>query len=154
MHQIRSRVRLRVPEMRQETGFFENAYNWITDIDGVSAVSVNDVTGSIMVQHPEQPFEELAPELEALELFELVTAPPPVTPARDILNSGVNELDRMINKGSSGGLDLATLTFTAVFGTAMHQIAKGNYTGPGIPLILSGISLLRKATGQEQEPDQ
>ena len=154
VHQTRSRVRLRIPEMRQQVEFFGQAYHQIAAIDGVSDVSVNQLTGSIMLLHPEQAFMELKPELQALELFELVMSPPPVTPAREVLYSGVTELDRMINKGSLGGMDLGMLSFSAVLGTAIHQIAKGNYTGPGIPLLISSIGLLRKAAEQDKEPDK
>jgi len=41
----------------------------------------------------------------------------------------------------------------ALLGTALHQFLRGNYTGPAVPLLLSGINLLRQPSDPRQDPD-
>jgi len=152
VHQLHHRVRFRLPEMRHEAEFFEQVKNQISKLNQVAAVEVSEVTGSIMISHPETNFENLEPQLAKLDLFEINLTPPPVTPAKDILSSSVSQLDQMISEGSSGGVDLNTLAFTAVLGIALFQMTRGNFIGPAIPMLLSGMDLLRKVSdnGQDQ----
>lgn len=151
VHQLRHRLRLRIPKMRSESEFFEQVGQQIAGLEDVAAVEVNDVTGSIMISHPDRTYEHLHPRLQAIDLFELVATPQPVTPAREILISGISRIDRLIYQGSSGGIDLGTLAFTALLGSSLHQFIRGNYTGPAIPLLLSGINLLRQPPDRRQE---
>lgn len=153
VHQLRHRLRLRVPEMRSESEFFVQARQQIAGLEDVDAVEVSDLTGSITIFHSDQNYEKLQPRLRAINLFELTSAPQPVTPARELLTSGVSRIDRLISQSSSGGVDLSTLAFTALLGTALHQFVRGNYTGPAVPLLLSGINLLRQPSDPRQDPD-
>jgi len=139
--------------MRSEAGFFEQARQQIAMLEDVATVEVSHVTGSIMISHPDETYENLHPRLQAIDLFELSSAPQPVTPAKEILTSGISRIDRLISQGSAGGVDLHTLAFTAVLGSALHQFVRGNYTGPAVPLLLSGINLLRQVSDPGQDPD-
>ena len=153
VHQLRHRLRLRVPEMRSESEFFEQAREQIAGFEGVAAVEASDVTGSIVISHPDQTYENLHARLQAMDLFEFVSTPQPVTPAREILASGISRIDRFVSEGSLGRVDLGTLAFTALLGSALHQFIRGNYTGPAFPMILSGINLLRQSPQPPQDPD-
>jgi len=146
VHQLRHRVRMRLPEMRLENDFFDHCEQLISELEGVSQVEVSSITGSIMISHPETSFHRIESQLMPLELFELIPEPPPVTPAREMITSGVSHIDQFINERSSGGIDLGTIAFTAVLGTALHQMIRGNLTGPAIPMLISGLDLLRKVT--------
>lgn len=153
VHRLRHRLRLRVPEMRSESEFFEQAREHIAGFEGVATVEVSDVTGSIVISHPDRNYEDLHTRLQAMDLFELMPTPQPVTPVREILASGVSRIDRFVSEGSSGRVDLGTLAFTALLGGALHQFIRGNYMGPAFPMILSGITLLRQPPGPKQDPD-
>lgn len=138
--------------MRSESEFFEQARQQIAGFEDVAAVEVNDMTGSIMISHPDQAYENLYPHLQAMDLFELISTPQPVTPAKELLTSGISRIDRLISQGSYAGVDLRILAFTAVLGSAVHQLVRGNYTGPAIPMLLSGINLLRQDSEPRQDP--
>jgi len=154
VHQLRYRVRIRVPEMRLENDFFDQCEQLISELEEVSQVEVSNITGSIMISHPEVSFHTLESRLMPLEIFELIPEPPPVTPAREIISSGVSHIDQFISERSSGGVDLGTIAFTAILGTALHQMLRGNFSGPAIPMLLSGLDLLRKVTTPDKtDPD-
>ena len=134
MHQIDGRLRLRIPDRREDEEFFEEVaaslQGWL---DGVE-VRVKPDTGSVLLLHPMIPFDELEPRLRDNGLFEFVAAPPPPGPALAPLLSGVARLDRAVSEATAGSADLRTVLFIAAVGLAIRQLIRGELFGPALPL--------------------
>ncbi len=144
IHQLRTRIRLRIPEMRQDQEFFDEVLASVASISGVSDVRTNPVTASVLVSHPELGFDKLQPAMGALELFEMVPGMPPAAPSMSHTINSISRLDQAISAGSSGSVDLRTLAFTGIVGLSIHQMLRGNFTGPAIPMLLSAVDLAQR----------
>ena len=77
VHQVRGRLRLRIREKRQDVEYFQRVCARLETLDGVTEVNFNSNTSSLLILHPELPFEELEPALVSLDLFQLMSAPEP-----------------------------------------------------------------------------
>ena len=154
VHQLAGRVRLRIKEKRQDPDYFAEACSRIDTLDGVTGVSANPNTGSLLLSHPDLPFAELAAQLKGLGLFEIVVAP--ATPHRSALQPVLSSFT-MINEelavGSSGSIDLRTLAVISLLGIALYQLYRGNVIGPAIPMLISAWDLARQLNNGPASPD-
>ena len=144
VHQLRGRLRLKIKEKRQDPEYFTTLCSRIESLDGVEEVSVNLTTGSVLLLHPQQPFAELEPQLIALEMFELVAAPPPRQSALMPVFDGIAQLDEGLADGTSGNYDLRTLAVLGLIAAAVYQLYRGNIAGPAIPMLISALDLARQ----------
>ena len=134
VHQIQGRLRLRIPDRREDEAFFEEVSASLDGWpDGVE-IRVKPDTGSVLLLHPSVPFDELEPRLRDNGLFEFVAAPPPPGPALAPLLSGVSRLDRAVSEATAGSADLRTVLFIAAVGLAIRQLLRGELFGPALPL--------------------
>jgi hypothetical protein len=157
VHQLRGRLRLKIREKRQDPEYFTNLCSRIEALGEVMEVSANPTTGSVLLLHPELPYERLEPQLAALELFEIVAAPPPRQSALIPVFDGVARLDKGLSTGTSGNFDLRTLAVIGLLGVAVHQLYRGNIVGPAIPMLMSALDLARQipvAKADDTDPEE
>lgn len=147
IHQLRGRLRLRIKDKRQEPDYFAELCRRIEALDGVTEVSANPNTGSLLLLHPEQSFTDLEPQLQALELFEIVDAPASEQSVLMPVFSGIARIDEGLAAGTSGNFDLRTLAVIGLLGVAVQQIYRGNIVGPAIPMLMSALELARQIAG-------
>jgi hypothetical protein len=141
IHRTRGRVRLRVRERRKDPAYFDMVRERLETLAGVAAIGVNPVTGCILLEHPDRPWDELMPELRRLRLFELVEEPEPVRPAIEPLLAGISRFDRTLTEESSGLLDLKTLAYVGLMVFSIRQILQGHVLGPALPMLWNAMSL-------------
>ena len=144
VHQLRGRVRLRITEKRQEPEYFADVCSRIEALDGVTEVSANPTTGSLLLLHPDLSFADLEAQLQTLGLFEIVAASAPRQSALMPVFGGIASIDEGLAAGTSGSFDLRTLAVIGLVGVAVHQLYRGNIVGPAIPMLLSALDLARQ----------
>ncbi len=142
VHQIRSRLRLRVPEKCQDAEYFTALENELSSLPFFSGVEVSPVSGSVLLLHPFHPFEAVRPGLESLGLFELVDTKPPAVSPMQAVTARMARTDSLINEISAGGLDFRTLAFLVAMVITLQQATRGNFAGPAIPMFLTALSLI------------
>ncbi len=144
IHQLRGRVRLRIKEKCQDPDYFAVLCQRIESLAGVTDVSANPTTGSLLLLHPESPFAEIETQLKALGLFEIVDAPVPQQSALMPVFSGIARIDEGLAEETSGSYDLRTLAVIGLVGFAVYQLYRGNIVGPAIPMLISALDLARQ----------
>ena len=142
VHQIRSRLRLRLPEKCQDTDYFDSLENALSSLPLFTEVEVSPVSGSVLLLHPFHTFEGVRPELERLGLFELIDQKPPAVRPMQAVTARMARTSSLISEISSGGLDLRTLTFVIAMVLTLQQAARGNFSGPAIPMFLAALGLI------------
>lgn len=160
VHQTRSRVRLRLAEKRNDPDFFEEISDRLAAIPGIAGFQTRSTTGCIILQHPEQPWDELEPELRELGLFEITDLPETRGTALDSLQSGLSRINQIVAAGSEGRLDLRTLAYLGLMTVTITQAIRGQLLGPSIPLLFNAMSLIDRLSSSDaglttdtQEPD-
>ena len=63
VHQIRSRLRLRIPEKCQDTDYFAMLEEQLSSLPLFSLVEVSPVSTSILLEHPLHSYDAVRPEL-------------------------------------------------------------------------------------------
>lgn len=144
IHQIKGRIRLRIPDMRGDSAYFEQVGNKISALECLSQYNTNTITGCIVMHHPENDWSDVSEQLDALDLFEITEALIEDTPAMMPLLHGVSRLDKAVAQGSAGRLDLRTITYIALLVLAIRQIMQGQVLGPAMPLLLHAWTLADK----------
>ena len=147
MHQLRGRLRLKILEKRQDPGYFASLQTRLENLPGVSEVKVNPFTGSVVLLHPEHPYNELRTQLDRLGLFEIIAPPQVEASALKSLYAGAARLDQALSAGSAGSIDLRTLAVSGLIGLAAYQIYRGNALGPAVPMLVSAFGLAQQITG-------
>ena len=141
IHQLANRLRIRIPEMRQDQAYFDSVGHQLQQLSVITDVTTSATTGSILIQHTSTSMDELLAIIERIGLFELTAEAAPATPALEPLMSSMSGLNRAISEGTAGSIDLRTVAITAVAGIAIHQLFRGNLAGPAIPLLISTFNL-------------
>ena len=140
-HRIRGRLRLRIPERKNDEAYLEEVRWLLVSLPGDIDACVRAETASVVLCHPSAPYESLRPRLLNNDLFELVEAPPPPRYALSPLISGVSRLDRLVAAATSGSVDLRAVLFIAAVGLAIRQLTRGELLGPGVPLLWIALEL-------------
>jgi hypothetical protein len=147
VHQIRSRLRLRLPEKCQDADYFTSLENELSSLPLFSEVEVSPVSGSVLLFHPFHAPDTVKMELENLGLFQLIDTKPPAVSPMEAVTARIARTDSLINEISAGGLDFRTLAFLIAMVLTLQQAARGNFAGPAIPMFLTALGLLTSNGG-------
>jgi hypothetical protein len=133
-HQSRRRLRIRIPAERGNQGYFATLRKVLAEHEGVEAVEVNQITGSVLLLGDGLDVEAVRTWGKERGLFKIEAPGNPGEdrsshlPARAVkpLQGLQNGLDHL----TGGNLNLSGLIFFALLGTGIHQILRGNFTAP------------------------
>jgi len=142
VHRMPGRVRLRVPEKRDDATYFGELESALRGVDGVAEVVVNPTTASVLV-HVELEAEPVLRAAEALGLFEIAEEPPRGTPIAHLYER-LREADRRLALRTEGRWDLATLGFYALLGGSAVQLVRGKFMPAGATLAIQALGLVLK----------
>ena len=142
VHRSRHRLRLRVLEKREEPEYFDRAQQAVAQLPGVATVRTNSRTGSILIECPNLPLDDLLADLDTITLFRLETEPEPAASALAPVEAAITAFNRALQKRSAGGADLRTLVFVGLVALAIRQILRGEVMGPALPLLGMALALV------------
>jgi hypothetical protein len=144
-HQTEGRTRLRAalrPVDEVELGGVAGA---LAQLPGVEAVDARPATGSLVIEHPEVAWDELAADIGRLGGV-ILAAPGEPRIRRDSLapvRSGAAQVDNLLGAVTAGGLDIRSLVFVVLVALALRQFWQGQVMVPGISLLWWAFDLVR-----------
>lgn len=155
VHQMEGRIRLRVPEMRGETTYFQKIEDKISELEDVYIVSTRPLTGSILIEHDGMTLETLGQWAEKNQLFEF-TEPTPLKHSdasiAQLTQHRLERIDNILKQGSEGRFDLLSLLMMMAIGLLINEFINGRLAAGSFALVwyaldAAGISTIRKKTG-------
>jgi len=136
VHAISGRVRLRVPDKRDDTAFFKEIAQRLLQCDNVTAVAVNAITASVLVRYTGSIIALIGQAYEAglSQLVDIEMQPPKPQALSGRLLHRVRGIDRTIRNSSGGELDGSSAIVVFLLIAAGVQLFRGQVFG-AIPLL-------------------
>jgi Heavy metal associated domain 2 len=150
-HSAPGRIRLRVPQMRNQAEYFANLRERLTSLAGLRGLTTNLRTASVLIEHVGDA-PDLAEVGRRLELFQLELAAKPPTLSQHIYGL-VSQPDSFLKRLTNGRVDVAGLTVLALTGMGISQVVKGQALPAGWTLLWNAANLVRDA-GAGHAPEQ
>lgn len=151
-HMTAGRLRLRIPERRNDDAFFVAVRQRVSEWPGIDEVRVNPLTASVLVF-----FGDAAVALayaRQSDLFEIRKAEParPAVLLADGAYHKARSLNSRIRRLTGGVVDLGSLMLLALLLAAIYEIYRGNFRTSAFSLLWHAGSLLRLWPGPEPAP--
>ncbi len=133
-HATSGRLRIKVPSKKGDGAYFHSLKERLTQCGGVEGLSVNPVTGSVLVLHAAG-VDAIREYAEAQGLFRLSgNSPLPVSGAATPLSQRValnyESFDRRLRSMTGGEIDIPGMAFVVLLGLGIYQIGRGNFAAP------------------------
>ena len=128
-HQTDVRLRIKVPERREDIRYFSNLGSEFRD-KGYKKVEANPFTGSLVIESGKIEVDEIAGFASARGLFELDRKKPEIEPLFKIFSAPVYEMNSGIRKVSGGDFDLPGVLFLVLLGFGAVELIRGNFRMP------------------------
>lgn len=139
VHKTPSRVRLKIPDRRGDSGFFAHALKWLERIPDIEA-RANASTSSILLQG-----ERVAEALGAIggegAPFEIKSSAPGAGLELDQLRKQLESVSASFSRLTGG--DARAFLVLALFAFGIAQLARGNIGPPGLTLLWYAGEALR-----------
>jgi hypothetical protein len=142
VHRIDGRLRLRIPEKRDDVAFFEELAGALSKLPDVEQVITNATTTSVLIHHRGSG-DALLRASEQGGLLELDAESPSGTPIRHLYER-IEDADQSLREKSAGRWDLPTLAFYALVGGSLVQLARGHFMPAGATLAVQALGLVMK----------
>jgi len=140
VHRTRERARLRVPGRRRDLDYFLALYEDLRARPGIDEVSINPVTGSVVLTFPADQGARLESILSGSPLLALTPGPPSDTAAAE---GHPHTFHTSLN-------DMRILIFLIMLGLSIQQLLKGQVLVPILTMVLYVVDL---AAGLRLEDD-
>ncbi|WP_133175310.1 HMA2 domain-containing protein [Sphingomonas oleivorans] len=141
-HRLPGRIRLRVPERRGDTGFFEAIRERLAGAANIAAVTIAPATGSILILGTGA--DRLTEIVGETGLLALVEPPAETTPRTgdgsrgtviERVRQNMDAMDQWL-AGTTGSRDsFRSLVYIGLIGAGFYQLARGNVFGPATTLF-------------------
>jgi hypothetical protein len=148
-HQIRGRIRLRVPTMRNQVSYFESLRQRLSTLPGLRRLTTNTRTGSVLIEHSGE-MEALESIGARLELFEVGPRPHPHS-MNDFFYAMAAKQDSFLKSVSDGRVELSSVAIVALTGLGISQIVKGFALPAGWTLLWNAANLVMDS-GKPKDP--
>ena len=152
VHQLPGRLRLRIPQKRKDPAFFDRLKARLAEIEGIERVSVDDLTGSVLIHHYLSR-EELDALLETD--LELALEAPPTPPARHALTplgAAIHAVDHGLQRATQGTTDFRALLFVLLVALAIRQFLRGEVMIPAVAFLWNAFDLVLHPPGGTASP--
>lgn len=144
-HTASGRCRIKIPDKRHDTGYFKLLQASITGIRGVTQVTANPVTASVLILFKNQSVtrNDLQSQLQENPYFELCKTPETMT-VWQLASRHLESFDDKLKQGTAGHLDFRSALFILFILLAVRQLQKGAVLGTASTLFWSALQLLEK----------
>jgi hypothetical protein len=144
VHDLPGRTRWRVLSRRRDAGWFQRVEESLRAMEGVREVSVNAVTGSVLVIHGSSALE-LGRKARDAGLFHIAPGVPATAlatrPTRSVALQ-LGNLDARLQRSTDGAIDLKTAAFMALTLFAGLQMVRGRVMPAAMTLLVYAERLL------------
>lgn len=147
-HLTNERVRIRIPDRRRDSAFFEKLRKQLSSWPSIERVDVNPITASVLIYFNDATslFDD---HQEHNDMFRLVAPDPATTsfglngePIVETARKGLAAIDRSLREGSGGRIDLRALAFLGLVGAGLVQLVAGRISAPAVTLFWYAGDLL------------
>jgi len=129
-HFTSGRVRIRIPEKKNDPAFFKSVANNLKDIPEIKAIRPNPLTGSLVLEGDFSEAGEVADRLKINTLFQLETPKTDSPPLRQKVYQSFAASNGFVKDRSRGELDLPILIFLMLVGTGIYQLIRSEVRLP------------------------
>lgn len=140
VHELPERLRIRLPEHRNEPDFFNNLAAQIEQLEGVEIVRIDALTTSILIEH-RMHADDLRASLAADVGLELSPHPRSTRYSLAPVTATLSAINKRLRNASDGSTDLQAILFVVVVAMAIRQIIKGQIMVPAISLLWYAFEL-------------
>lgn len=145
VHRTAARARLRLPQKRRDSQFFERLQRELAALPSVDSARADPLTGSVLI-HYRGELDDILKRAREQELFEL-QRPSRHTPIAQV-QAGTARFDGWLRSISDGRMDVDNLAVLGLFGIGMFQIARGHVLPAGFALVWQAAGIARGAADQ------
>jgi hypothetical protein len=148
-HRMDGRVRLRIPDKRRDTAYFEHLKATLSRCEGVKSVTVNPLVGSALIVGTAEA-DEVIVFAENAELFRL--EPPRFIPLSERFSHQLNRFDERVRDATSGQMDLNSVAVLGYLGATLWQVSRRRVLPEALTVLWYAISLLATPHHWSQSP--
>jgi len=150
VHQMRGRLRVRIPSQRQNREYFAKVREQFPQFEGLSAIETNyiSISGSVLILHDSS--------LQAIEdyaagngLFRLVLSHPNTQPLSQRIAQAFNFVGGRIDQVTDGAVDSRALIFLVLTLAGGYQVLRSNVWPAGFSLLWYAGNLIAKTKAGE-----
>jgi hypothetical protein len=155
-HVSQGRVRVKIPEKKNDQEYFSQLKKYLEPLPGVKKVETNSLTGSVLVLHTLdlKSLDDLKIMSDYSEMLGLFKVAPPDASNASIARSlagGFVGLNQSVQGLTAGAMDLPTLGFFGLLGVGLWQMSRGEVAVPAITALWYASSLLKDQLAKEKE---
>ena len=140
-HRIGDRVRVRIPERKGDAAYFMRVERDLSACERVMYVEANPLTASILLRYTGAN-DDLRRDAINLGLFAIEEMPPSVNPVLTATSDRIDQLDRFLQRSSTGSFDLLEVAFVGLIGASIVQVLRGQALGPASTLLAHALAIL------------
>lgn len=148
-HHTRGRLRLRISERRKDLPFFLALYEELRRIPTLGEVTMNPLTGSVLLQFDEANRSAVIEALSTSRLIAVSQTPLAASAPRVPVDTG-DAMEALLARRTT---DVRTLVFLIIAALSVHQLLKGQLLAPILTLVLYGLDLATTYRMEKQDPD-
>lgn len=130
VHFTSGRVRIRIPEKKNDPAFFKSVANNLKDIPEIKGIGPNPLTGSLVLEGEFSGVGQVADLLKTNTLFQLEIPKTDGTPLRQKVYQSFAASNGFVKERSRGELDLPILIFLMLVGTGIYQLMRAEVRLP------------------------
>jgi hypothetical protein len=152
VHRVPGRVRMRIPHRRDHHEFFADVEKRLSQCAGITNVSTNPSTGSMLVRF-EGDLETVLAQAAAAglaELLDISDSLPPTKPVGEALLERLQQTDARIVTSTGGAMNGGSVVLVGLLAAALLQLWRGQTFGPAVPLLWYAAQALRPLTSRAQ----
>lgn len=153
VHQSPGRLRLRIPARRRDHEFFDAVAEIVSACEGVTSVTTNPLTGSILIRYTGA-LDDLVAYAGLFGLLPQEAAEPSAPAAAaagrtgDHAEAPLDQLLSVFAGTGAAGLDLSRPIAAAFLIFGLVQLAQGNIMAPAVTLFWYATQALQSGSGQ------
>lgn len=129
VHSIAGRLRIKIEQRRQDQGYFEHLRQILQASYPQASISTNPLSATILCQGRDIALGPLAQLAREQGLFKLV-GPKDQVPLAGRVEESFQRANKRIREYTRDELDLPSIIFFYLIGTAAYQIIRGNLAVP------------------------
>lgn len=129
VHEGAARLRLRISSRKKDQAYFDRVRAVLEDCPGVGEVSVNPLTGSVLILHINATPQILS-YAEENGLFQIPEGSARKRTYPNAVSQTFTDMDSRVQRLSGGDLNLPSAISAGLLLTGIFQIARGNFAAP------------------------
>jgi hypothetical protein len=150
-HAASGRFRIRIPSKKGDAAFFQSLKDQGGQFPNIHEVTVNPVTGSILIKHSLDPtvMEQLARTYFPKQAKQIDS---PSSNIHRQVTETYHQVDNKIKKFTGGEMDVGALSFGTLLILGIYQISRGNFMAPAwYTAFWYALNIFLKSKPKEKE---